>query len=335
MSLRLLSVQSLLVIAMLAVAPAQETAARADAESAPAALLSTRTLAKDYPVITVDKPCMKAGKTATCTTVITRAEFEELVDAINPRMIKIERRQLADNYGKMLALENEALRKGLDKTPEMQALLRYVRASALGGGAFRQVQREVAKNDPEEVEKYYKENQASYDRYTLKRIFIPLTKQSREAKSLETVADHDDLSASAKEMKALAETMQARAAAGEDFARLQKEIFQQAGIQGDPAVDFSDMMRGALPREHAEVFDLAAGATSRVIKDGSGYYVYKVISRSAPALDAIREQVAIEMGSKRSEAALRKIETVKVNENYFEKYDPPAPDPNEPEVDDD
>ena len=302
-----------------------------DADAKPVSLPLTTTLAKDYPVITVNSPC----KTESCKSVITREEFEELVNAINPRMIKLERHQLAQNYAKMLALENEALRDGLDKKPEMQALLRYVRASALGGGAYRQVVREAADNSPKQVEEFYKANQASYERYTLQRLVIPLVKQQRDAKSLESVADADNASASAGEMKALAEKMHARATAGEDFGALQKEIFQQSGIQGDPNVEVSDVMRGTLSAEQNQVFDLAPGAVSPVISDATGYFVYKLVSKRTPTFDAVSEQVAIEMSNKRSTAELKRIENVKVNEAYFEKYDPPAPNPNEPEVDDD
>ena len=302
-----------------------------DSDAKPVSLPLTTTLAKDYPVITVNSPC----KTGSCKSVITREEFEELVNAINPRMIKLERHQLAQNYAKMLALENEALRDGLDKKPEMQALLRYTRASALGGGAYRQVLREAGDNPPEQVEKFYKANQAAYDRYTLQRLVIPLVKQQREAKSLESVSEADSANASAAEMKALAEKMRARAAAGEDFGALQKEIFQQSGIQGDPNVEVSDVMRGTLSAEQNQVFDMAPGAVSPVISDATGYFVYKMVSKRTPGFDAVREQVAIEMANKRSAAELKRIENVKVNETYFEKYDPPAPNPNEPEVDDD
>lgn len=306
-------------------------AAAQDSDTKTVSLPLTTTLARDYPVITVNSPC----KTGTCKSVITREEFEELVNAINPRMIKLERHQLAQNYAKMLALQNEALREGLDKKPEMQALMRYVRASALGGGAYRQVLREAADNSPEKVENFYKANQASYDRYTLQRLFIPMIKQQREANSLESVSEADSRNASVAEMKALAEKMHARAAAGEDFGALQKEVFQQSGIQGDPNVGVSDVMRGTLSAEQNQVFDMAPGAVSPLISDATGYFIYKMVSKRNPGFDAVREQVAIEMANKRSAAELKRIENVKVNEAYFEKYDPPAPNPNEPEVDDD
>lgn len=306
-------------------------AAAQDADAKPVSLPLTTTLAKDYPVITVNSPC----KTGTCKSVITREEFEELVNAINPRMIKLERHQLAQNYARMLALENEAMRDGLDKKPEMQALLRYVRASALGGLAYRQVVREAGDNSPEKVEKFYQANQASYDRYTFQRLFIPPVKQQREAKSLESISDTENVNASTGEMKQLAEKMHARAAAGEDFKVLQKEIFDQAGIKGDPSVDISDVMRGTLSAEQNQVFDLAPGAISPLISDATGYYVYKVVSKRTPPFDAVGEQVKIEMANKRTATELKRIENAKINEAYFEKYDPPPPNPNEPEVDDD
>ena len=319
---------SILFLALLALSAA---AYAQDADAKPVSLPLTTTLAKDYPVITVNSPC----KTGTCKSVVTREEFEELVNAINPRMIKLERHQLAQNYARMLSLENEALRDGLDKKPQMQALLRYVRANALGGLAYRQVVREAGDNSPEQVEKFYKANQASYDRYTFQRLFIPLLKQQREAKSLESVSDTENKNASAGEMKELAEKMHARAVAGEDFAVLQKEIFSQSGIKGDPSVDISDVMRGTLSTEQNQAFDLAPGTISPLISDATGYYVFKVVSKRTPPLEAVREQVAIEMANKRTATELKRIENAKINEVYFEKYDPPAPNPNEPEVDDD
>ncbi len=217
----------------------------------------------------------------------------------------------------------------------MQALLRYVRASALGGGAYKQVLREAGEHSAADVEKFYKANQSSYDRYDLERLFIPKIKQQGQAKSLEEISASDDTAASGEEMKELADKMRARAVAGEDFAALQKEIFAQSGLKGDPQVDVLGVMRGTLPKDQNQVFDLPAGQASPVIVDSSGYYIYKVIAKRAPAFEGIREQVEIEMENRRTAAALKKIENVKVNDTYFENYDAPAPNPNEPEVDDD
>jgi len=315
--------------------------AQAAKESEPALpkLPLTTTLPRTYPVITVHSDCAKSSrKTASkqqgaCKTVITRDEFEELVDAINPRMIKVERRQLAQNYGRMLALSNEAVNRGLDKKPEVLALLSYVRASALGSALYKQVLRSANAHSDEDVERYYHSHASEFDRYNFHRLFVPATKQGLPPTPEGAPASSDN--SSAAEMKALAEKMHARAAAGEDFAGLQKEAFAQSGIKSEPEIEVPDLVRGSLPAEFNQIFDLAPGAVSGIISDASGYTIYKLISKQTPPLESIRDQVSIEMENHRSAEALKKIENIKINDSYFDKYDTPAPSANEPEVDND
>ena len=310
-----------------------------EAEAALPTLPLTTTLPRTYPVITVQSDCPKSGskaaaKTETqCKTVITRAEFEELVNAVNPRMIKSERKQLAQNYARMLALSNEASNRGIDKRPEVQALLRYVRASALSSALYKQVLRTANAHSEEDVEKYYRAHTSEYDRYTFVRLFIPSIKQGPVA-TPQTVNNIDE-QASAPEMKALAEKMHARAVAGEDFAALQKEVFAQAGIKSEPSVEVPDVQRGSMSAEVNQIFDLAQGAVSPIIADASGYNIYKLVSKQTAPLESVREQVAIEMENQRSAESLKKIENINVNDSYFDKYDTPPPSADEPEVDDD
>jgi parvulin-like peptidyl-prolyl isomerase len=306
-----------------------------ESEKALPVLPLTTTLPRTYPVITVQSDCPKTAKTkGRCKTVVTRAEFEELVNAINPRMIKVERQQLAQTYGRMLALSNEALNRGIEKKPEMQALLRYVRASALGGALYKQVLRTANTHSEEDVEKYYHAHASDFDRYSFQRLFIPATKQG-ESPTPDAIAYNTNQPSTAGEMKALAENMHARAVGGEDFLALQKEAFAQSGIKSEASVDVADVVRGSLPAEDNQAFDLAPGAVSAIITSPTGYTIYKLISKQTPPLKSIEDQVSIEMENRHSEKALKEIENITVNNSYFEKYDTPAPDPNEPEVDND
>lgn len=327
----------LIVAAIVAGVQAQEPKA---ADAALPNLPLTTSLPRSYPVITVQSDCPKAaskaaGKAETrCKTVITRAEFEELVNAINPRMIKQERQQLAQNYGRMLALSNEALNRGIDKRPEMQALLRYVKASALGGALYKQVLRSANAHSDEDVEQYYRAHVSEFDRYNFQRLFIPATRQGQPATPDALAVETDDTSTAA-EMKSLAEKIHVRAVAGEDFVALQKEAFQQGGIQSEPNVEVSDLSRGSLPAEDNQVFDLKPGAVSPTISGPTGYTIYKLISKQTPPFESVKDQVSIEMENHSSQDALRKIENIKINDRYFEKYDAPAANTDEPEVDDD
>jgi hypothetical protein len=234
----------------------------------------------------------------------------------------------------MLALSTEALNRGLDKRPEIQALLRYVKASALGGALYKQVLRTANAHSDEDVEKYYHAHASAFDRYTFQRVFIPATRQGQPA-TPDAVAYKTNDKSTAEEMKALAGKIHTRAVAGEDFVALQKEAFEQGGIKSEPNVEVSDVGRGSLPAEDNQAFDLAPGAVSPIIAGPTGYTVYKLISKQTPPFESVKDQVSIEMENHHSEEALKKIENVKVNDSYFEKYEAPAPNANEPEVDDD
>lgn len=339
MSFRMLGVRLLTGLLILTIYGGLAMAQDADKGETEAAstLPSTKTLPASYPVITVKQECPKASAKKNCDLIVTREEFEELIGAINPRMPKYERRDLAKNYGQMLALSQEALKRGLDKDAGVQALMRYVRTTALGGAAFKQVQRASMEGNEEDVDRYYAANKAKFERFNFERIFIPVEKQGQQATSLEDVAKNEAASASTEgEMKQLAEKMQARAAAGEDFAALQKEAAAQSGIQHEVSTKLTDMLRGTLPAGQEEAFNLKEGAVSGLISDGSGYYVYKLVSKSTPPLESMRSQVELTMQNEKMGKVLNKIkDRASVNATYFDKYDPPAPNPNEPEVDDD
>jgi hypothetical protein len=319
---------------------AQETQPDTSYTTTPLPLTST--LPRNYPVITVQGVC-PAGKTSgkpraksSCPIIVTRAEFEGLVAALDPKMLKKDRHDLARNYGQLLALSQEAIRKGLDKEPRVRALVRYASVTALASAVSKEIYRDQVSASPEQVEKYYHSHKATFDIYTFQRLFIPKEKQG-EAMSLEDAAKGDSPSTEAA-MKVLAEGMHTRAVAGEDFAALQKEVFAAAGIKSEPNVNMDNVGRGSLPKAQNEIFDLAPGKISSLLTDNTGYYIYKLVSKQTPSFDSVREQVQVSMlnqGTTEAIAQIQKLSQATVNETYFDKYDTPPPNPNEPDVDND
>jgi PPIC-type PPIASE domain len=294
--------------------PPQDQPSPADVPPTPT-LPSTATLPATYTVLTIDGLCRAKTQAAKdCKTVVTRHEFEKLVNALNPAMSKFERRQLADNYAQALTLAHEAEMRGLDKRPEVQERLRYARLRTLASETASEIYKESTRISEKQVATYYNENKLSFEKFSLQRIFVPREKQGETTSPQEA------------EMKALADTMHARAVAGEDFAVLQKEANAASGIKGDVEVKMTDVSRRVLPDNHQDVFKLSAGQISSVIADDSGYYVYKIVAREVPSLSAARRQVELELQSHNQSSALAKIRDVaktKINESYFEKYDPP------------
>src|SRR5438270_3038006 len=83
-------------------------------------------VAPDAPVITVPGIChsssshVKAAAPASkedCKTVITRAQFEALANALQPNMNAQTKRRLAEVYPRLLVMAQEARKRGLEDKP--------------------------------------------------------------------------------------------------------------------------------------------------------------------------------------------------------------------------
>ena len=129
-----------------------------------------------------------------------------------------------------------------------------------------------------EIEEYYKKNPEAYEQFSLDRLFIPRNKQPAaenkdEAKEPEKMTEEQQKAKEAadkakqekgeQELTKLADSLRQRAAAGEDFAKLQKEAFEAAGRKVEnPTVNLPKVRRTGLPPAHAAVFDLKVGEVS-------------------------------------------------------------------------
>src|SRR5271170_8074150 len=60
-----------------------------------------------------------------CKTVITRAQFEKLVDALQPNMPAPLRRQLANRYAQILRMSTAAEKRDLDKKQSFEVKMQY------------------------------------------------------------------------------------------------------------------------------------------------------------------------------------------------------------------
>jgi len=203
------------------------------------------------------------------------------------------------------------------------------------------IQDEAAKVPPEEVAEYYKNNPEAYDQFNLERLFVPRTKQvaenepeaedkdkdqkkekpteeERKAKEAEAKAKQE---AAEKEMTTLAENLRIRAAAGEDFAKLQKEAFDAAGMKVEsPTISLPKVRRTGLPPAHAAVFELKVGEVTQVINDSGGHYIYKLKAKEELPLDQVKDEIHSTLQSQRSRDMLDKINNsfkVDTNEAYF------------------
>lgn len=311
------------VITIIGVCPAQTQAA---ATKGTAAKTATKASAEKTPA-------------ADCKTVITKAEFEKLADALAPNVTPQLKRQLAGLLPRMIAMSDAAKKQGIDKTPQYAETLKFVKMQVLANDLQRKIQKEAADVPPAEIEAYYKQNPEAYEQYTVERLFVPRTKQNdNEVKAEDEDKDKDqkmtDDEKKAKEaaekakaeeneqsMTKLAEDLRDRAAKGEDFTKLQKEAFEAAGMKIEsPTVNLPNLRRTGLPPTHASVFDLKPGEVSQVISDAGGHYIYKIVSKNEMPFDQAKNEIHSKLQNDRMRDMMEKVNNsfkTETNEAYF------------------
>ena len=287
---------------------------------------------------TAAKPAPKSSESKTssdCKTIITRAQFERIANNLAPNITPQQKKQLAGILPRLMVMSAQAKKEGLDKKPQYEERVKFNKMQILSQELQQNIQEEAAKVPDAEIEKYYKEHADSFEQFTVDRIFVPRTKQEAEPKEEndkdEKLTEEQQKEKQAAEkakqeqgeqaMSKLAEDLRARAAAGEDFVKLQKEAFEAAGMKIEsPTVSLPNVRRSGLPAAHASVFDLKPGEVSQVINDSGGHYIYKVVSKTEMTIDQARNEIHGKLQGDRMREKLDKLNnSFKAEENqaYF------------------
>jgi parvulin-like peptidyl-prolyl isomerase len=284
---------------------------------------------------------MKAGA-SDCKTVITKAEFEKLASALapnpNPQIKTVNpqvKRQLANVLPRDLAMSEAARKKGLENSAQYAEMLKFAKMSILAQLMQRQIQVDAAQISDSEVENYYNQHDNDFGQYTVQRLFIPRNRQeqpdvkdeekgdklSPDQQKAKQDAEKAKMEEGEQAMDKLAEELRTRAAAGEDFAKLQKEAFDAAGMKiASPTVTLPKLRRSGLPAAHLAVFDLKVGEVSQVINDAGGYYIYKLDAKEQLPFDQVKEEIHSKLQNDRTRELLEKLNgsyKVVSNEAYF------------------
>ena len=299
-----------------------------------------------------------AKSKAACKTVITRAQFEDLASALQPNMNPAMKKRLADVYPKMLVMAHEARKRGLENDPKYKQVVRFAQLQILSQELSKALKEESDKVPEVEIEKYYKDNSSAFQQAELKRLFVPKDKQSESADAAEDAdesqpeqkpatqaksepkppelqktaepqktAEQQKADAEARKkadeeaMKKEADTLHRRAAAGEDFDKLQKEAFDAASIKGTPpSTSIGKLTANEVPINHRAVLDLKPGDVSAIITEANGYYVYKVVGKGTKPLDQARDQIRTTLAQQKMQDSVQKIQDqakTSLNEAYF------------------
>ena len=218
-------------------APAPGAQKPAAATAPPPASIAPPAPAKDVPpdasVITIKGLCNSSDKTAaSCVTVITRADFETIVTAVQPNMPGRSRRPFADRYAHSLVMAKKAEDMGLDKSTNFEEKMKLARVQILAQELGRALQEQAAQISDKDIQDYYHDNQAKFDQVDVDRIYVPKNQTPPDGEKTPTAEEEKRFQQeSEKTMKAEADKLRARAVAGDDFVKLQEQAFDVAGIK--------------------------------------------------------------------------------------------------------
>jgi len=280
---------------------------------------------------------------ADCKTTITKAQFEKLVNGLAPNATMQQKKQLASMLPRLIAMSTEAKKQSMDKTDSYKETLKFAQMQILTNEFLRKIQDDAGKISPADIESYYKQHPDMFEQYNVDRLFVPRIRQpepeakeakakedddkdaklSDEQKKAKEDADKAKVQANEQAMTKLADDLRARAAAGEDIVKLQKEAFEAAGMKIEsPTVNLPNVRRSGLPPGHAAVFDLKAGEVSQVINDSGGHYIYKINSKTEMTVDQATNEITTKMKNDRVREKMEKLNTSFHAQNNTEYFGP-------------
>jgi PPIC-type PPIASE domain len=283
-------------------------------------------VAPDAPVITINGSCDNppADKAAdpNCKTVITRAEFEKVLDAVQPNMPARVRRQFATRYASAIVMAQKAHEMGLDQGSKFEDRMKLARLQILSQSFNQAMQEKAGQISDKDIEDYYHNQSADYEEADLQRIFVPRSQQLPASKvKLSDAAEKKRQKDAEDIMQKEADKLRARAVAGEDFTKLQGEASVLAGLKSKaPSTKMGKVRRTSLPPAHASVMDLKTGEVSPVLSDQSGYFIYKVGANDVEPMDKVKDEIRGTLRTQRMQEQMRAAQqsaTPTLDESYF------------------
>ena len=273
----------------------------------------------DDPVITINGFCRDplAQKSA-CKTVISRAQFDKLADALQPGMPLPLRLKVANAYARNMRMASAAEARGLDKTQEFEEELHFARLQLLAQDLERVLRAEANNISDADFANYYEKNRSSFDQATVARVFIP------HSGLLAPGANDAQKKLATDSMSKVAADLRARAVQGDDMDKLQIEAYAQAGIERTQVdTKLEQVRRSTLPPQHESVMDLKPGEVSEVLSDPEGaHFIYKMIAKSTLTPEQAKPEMRSAISTERYRDSVKAFqEDVVFTDAYF---DPPA-----------
>lgn len=306
--------------ALTAKAPAVAPAKKMSGSAAAAKKTTSTAVSPSEPVITIHGLCDKqpAGKTdAACTTVVTRQQFDVVVNALNaigPSLLPVQRRGVAEGYAATLLNYETAKKAGVERDPRFAEVMRLARMRAMSDMYSALQQEKARKISQQEIQSYYAENIAKFEELTLRRITLPRYNSAN-------LKDEEFAARASK----VANDIHDRAAKGEDLDNLQKEAFDALGIKNPPSTRMAVVRRGVYaPDQEKQLFALKPGEVTGIIEQPSALIIFKLEGRETPSLEKSKDEIVRTL-TKRNLEKQEQTRNSSVQIDYNEQYLGAAP----------
>jgi len=249
---------------------------------------------------------------------ITRAQFEVLLTALaqqgRPATSPAARRQVAEQYGEMEVLAQEARKRKVDQTPLVKQMMMVQADSYLARSFANQLTDDVKLSDTD-VQAYYSAHKGEYEEAQASHILIRF-----KGSAVPLKPNQKDLTE--EEALAKAQDIRKQLSGGADFATLAKAESDDTGSAAKGG-SLGKFTRGQMvaPFDQA-AFSLPVGQLSEPVKTQFGYHIIKVDSRTNKTLEEAKAEIEKQMKPKVVQETVDKIKQqtpVTLNDSYFGK----------------
>lgn len=258
----------------------------------------------------VDAVVLRAGPVA-----LSKAEYEKLVPGFDRSAgapltgPSPQSQKSGQEVARLLAMAEEAKRRGIDKDPKVSAILQ-VRSYTILANALLARLVEEAKKDEAGSRAVWAQQGSQFQELSVRQILIRHQGAAPEQRS------GRGLTRSEAQAKALAEKLQSQLRQGADFATLarQQSDDETTRAQGGSLPPFT---RGAMEAEFESAsFALQQpGAVSEPVKTRHGYHLIQLVERKPFAFERVRSNIEF----MRAKEKMEQIATsgIELNPAYF------------------
>lgn len=247
---------------------------------------------------------------------LTRAQFEVLLSALaqngRPAATAAQKRQVAEQYGELEVMAQEARKRKLDDSPEVKQMMAIQSDSFLANTLAKRISDETHFTELD-LRAYYdshknefEEAQGSHILIRFKGSSVPLKKDEKDLTEEEALAKAQDI--------------RKQLLAGADFATLAKAESDDTGSAAKGG-DLGTFRHGQMvPAFDQAAFSIAVGEVSEPVKTQFGYHIIKIKSRDAKPFETAKAQIEKDLKPKMTKDALELVKTqtrVTLNDSYF------------------